>query len=110
MTAAKTQTQTKQTRDNNTLVLYRLDNVEQALKDLTSKVDKQDNVKKSDITELRDAIIERIVNMRTDLQKQIDEKADKQELTDFKKQMASYGAIVLVLSVAIFTFMLSRLK
>ena len=39
-----------------------------------------------------------------------DGKADKQELRDFKKQLAGYGAVAVALGLAIFSYMLTRLK
>lgn len=104
----------KEVSDNNTLVLYRLDNVEQALKDLTTKVDRQDNIKKADLNDLRDTIISRVVDAQASLQKQIDTldegKANTQELIDFKKQVAGYAAFISALAIAAFSYMLTRLK
>src|SRR3954447_7610564 len=113
MTAAKTQ-QTEQDGEDTKLILYRLGVVENAVKDVGSKLDKQDNIKKADLTDFKQFITDRMVEFRQGLQSQIDElkteKADKQELRDFKKQMAAYGAFIMALGLAVFSYMLTRLK
>src|SRR3954468_23093632 len=113
MTAARPQ-QTEQDGEDTKLILYRLGIVENAVKDLGSKLDKQDNIKKSDLNDFKQFITDRMVEFRQGLQSQIDDlkdgKADKQALSDFKKQIAGYGAVVLALGMALFSYMLTRLK
>jgi hypothetical protein len=113
MTAARPQ-QTEQDGEDTKLILYRLGIVESAVKDVGSKLDKQDNIKKADLQDFKVFITDRMVEFRQGLQSQIDDlkegKADKQELSDFKKQIAGYGAVILALGMALFSFMLTRLK
>jgi hypothetical protein len=81
--------QTKQDKQDNELILYRLDRVESAVREVGSKVDKQEIIKRSDLVEFRESIITRITDMRTDLQRQLDDKADKTSVTDIRRLMFS---------------------
>lgn len=115
MTAKKTQSETnRETSENTTLVAYRLQEVESALKTLTGRFDAQDNIKRSDLVEFRDTIVNRFNDVKTDLQGQITElkkeKAGSQELKDFKKQVGAAAVFVSSLVIAAFSYMLTRLK
>jgi len=116
MAAVRTTAQKQHDQDtkDTELILYRLQVVEGAVKDVGSKLDKQDNIKKVDLQDFKQFITDRMVEFRSGLQSQIDDmkegKADKQELRDFKKQLAGYGAVALAIGAALFTFMLQRLK
>lgn len=108
--ARKTQNDTnKETAENSVLVAYRLQAVETALNILTNRFDNQDNIKKADLKEIIDTIVSRLSDVKADLQKQIDKKADAQELKDFKKQVGALGIFVSMLVVAAFSYMLTRL-
>lgn len=109
MTEHSTSANTKKNRDNNELISFRLGLVEIAINTLTTRFDKQDNIKRSDLIEFRDTIVSRISDVNSNLQKQIDGKADKQEFKDFKKQMAGIGALVAALLVATYSYILTRL-
>src|SRR3954464_6321976 len=106
--------ESEQDSEDTKLILYRLGVVESAVKDLGSKLDMQDNIKKADLQDFKQFITDRMIEFRQGLQSQIDDlkdgKADKQELSDFKKQIAGYGAVVLALGMALFSYMLTRLK
>ena len=110
----RTNTPTEQNKEDNGLILYRLAAVELAVNNLSSKVDHQDNIKRSDLVEFKDTIINRVAEMQSYLQKQVDalerEKASGQELKDFKKQIAAYGIFISALVVAAFSYMLTRLR
>jgi|1186.fasta_scaffold94076_2 hypothetical protein len=112
MTPAKQQTE--QDGKDTELILYRLGVVEGAVKDVSTKLDKQDTIKKADLQDFKQFITDRMIEFRQGLQSQIDDlkdgKADKQALSDFKKQIAGYGAVVLALGMALFSYMLTRLK
>lgn len=94
MAGAKTTEKNGESR----LILYRLDRVEAAVKDVGTKVDAQENIKKADLIEFRDTVVGRINEIRDSLQKQIDDKADRTELQDIKtliKAVASvFGSII----------------
>lgn len=93
-------TPTEQNKEDNGLILYRLKVVEDAVKEVSAKLDRQEVIKPSDLRNIQETIVTRFLDMSTNLQKQIDEvkddiekkvedvkkqKADKQELSDFKK-------------------------
>lgn len=79
--------------ETNVLVSYRLKEVEKAVKDLSSRFDKLDNIKKSDLLELRDTIVSRITDVRNDLQKQLDGKADKDMVDDLRVLVRGVGVV-----------------
>ena len=99
--AERVNTPTEQNKEDNTLVIYRLQLVEVAINDLRDKIESRTPIIKSDLTELRDAILFRIDEKNAGLQKQIDtlykEKANSQDLQDIKKSM--YVAIAFVLTI-----------
>lgn len=88
-------------KTTNSLVLYRLEQVEAAVRDVSDKLDQQENIKKADLTEFKDAILNRFNEVRLDLQKQIDSKADSRELKDVKRLIAgiatAFGSIITAL-------------
>lgn len=84
-TNKRTNTPTEQNKEDNALVLYRLTQLEAAVKDLGEKFDKQDNIKKSDLIEFRDAILARFNEKNEHFQQQIDSKAAAKDLTDLEK-------------------------
>ena len=69
--------------DNKALLLYRMDVVEVALKDLTNAVSNRETITKTDLNEFRDVIVGRITEVNGNLQSQINElKDDKAEKSD----------------------------
>src|SRR4051812_21113111 len=78
----------KSEKQDMALVLWRLERVEAAVIEFGSKVDKQENIKRPDLLEIRDTIVTRINEIRDGLQRQIDEKADQSQLDDLKKEVA----------------------
>lgn len=84
MPTNRTNTPTEQNKEDNALVLYRLEMVEAAVKMVGTKLDNQDNVKKTDLVEFRDTIINRFNEIRTDMQKDIDAKADQKQVDDLR--------------------------
>lgn len=86
--------QTDQDGEDNKFIFYRLDQVEAAVLRVEGKVERQDNIKRADLKEFQETIVTRFLDMRADLQKQIDSKAEKGELTDLKKQFYSVLAVL----------------
>lgn len=105
---SRTNTPTEQNKEDNTLVLYRLELVERAVKDVGEKVDKQENIKRSDLIEFRDTIVNRVNEIRDGLQKQIDEKADKGQVDDLRTLVKAIGSILSSVIAAIIIFYLTR--
>ena len=91
MAAAKATQQSKADKQDNELILYRLAAVEAAVKEVGIKV--EGNIKRTDLIELRDTIVGRITEIRADLQKQIDDKADKATVDDIRTLIKSVSAI-----------------
>lgn len=93
--------------DDDNLVLYRLKQVEDAVKEVGDKVDRQDNIKRIDLVEFRDAILGRFNDVKDDLQKQIDKKADQKQVDDLRTLIKAVGgflgSIIVGLVVAYFT-------
>lgn len=87
-------TPTEQNKEDNSLILYRLLAVESAVKDVAMKIELQDNLKRSDLKDFQAVIIERFSEMRVDLQKQIDDKADSGDLNDLKKLIYAVGSVI----------------
>ena len=75
------------------LILYRLTAVESAVKDVSSKLDKQDNIKRSDLREFRDTIVSRMTDMQNNFQRQLDDKADASSVSDLKKLIAAVSSV-----------------
>jgi hypothetical protein len=101
--------QTKQDGEDTKLILYRLDRVEGAVTDLGTKLDKQDNIKRSDLADFRDTLVGRVSDLQKDFQRQLDDKADASSVADIKKLIAAFGAFFLSLVGTIFAYLLSRL-
>ncbi len=93
MPSPRINTPTEQNKEDNSLILYRIDRVEAAVKEVGSKVDKQDNLKRSDLMDLKTTFIERTVDIRDNLQKQIDVKADQSGLDDVKTLLRAFAAV-----------------
>ena len=87
-------TPTEQNKEDNGLILYRLQAVEMAVKDVGMKVSMQDNLKRSDLKDFQTVILERMTDIRIDLQKQIDAKANTGDLGDLKKLVYAFGSII----------------
>lgn len=79
----------KDNKDANALVLYRLGVVEGKVDNLNSKLDGQNfptrSEFKEDLKEFQDLIVTRFTDLKTDLQKQIDGKANAAEVADIKR-------------------------
>jgi hypothetical protein len=86
-------TPTEQNKEDNSLILYRLDRVEAAVKEVGSKVDAQDYPKRGDLIEVRETIVGRISEIRIDLQKQIDQKADQDQVDDLRSLVKAIGGV-----------------
>lgn len=108
MPGKRTNTQTEQNTEDTGLLTYRVFQVELAIKDFSSRLDKQDNLKKSDLLDLRDAIVGRFNDMRTDFQKQIDSKADQASLDDFKRNFYYLTGFLGSLIIAGFTYLINH--
>lgn len=85
-------TPTEQNKEDNILVLYRLKLVEEAVKEVGKKMDTADNIKRSDLIEFREAILARFGEVRDDLQRQIDEKADASTVKALNNLVKAIGA------------------
>lgn len=112
MSAAKSK-QTDQDSKDTELILYRLGIVEAGVKDLGSKLDRQDNIKKADLHEFRQFITDRMIEFKASLQSQIDkldeDKASNQEFKELKRQIYSAIAFIATLAVTAFAFLLNKL-
>ena len=103
MTAKETQS-----KEDNRLILYRLDRVESAVKDVGSKLDERENITKADLVEFRDIIVTRVNEIRDGLQKQLDTKADMQQLNDLKQRLNAYSAAITSVVVGLALWFLTR--
>jgi len=104
----RTNTPTEQNKDDNTLVLYRLKLVEDAVKDVSGKLDRQDNIKKSDLIEFRDTILTRVNEIQTGLQRQIDDKADQSQVDDLRGLVKAVGTALLSIIVGLSVYFITR--
>lgn len=91
MAAAKTNT-TKKHEDG--LLLYRMEQVEKKVDALDSKLSAMDNIKRSDLLDLGSSIIDQFKEMRDNLQKQIDEKADQKQVDDLRTLIKAVASIL----------------
>lgn len=102
-------TPTEQNKEDNSLILYRLDRVEAAVKEVGTKVDRQDNIKRSDLKEFQETIVTRFLDMRNDLQKQIDEKANSSELSDLKRLFfAATGFLSTIITALVIAYLTGK--
>jgi hypothetical protein len=108
MSTKRQNTPTEQNKEDNQLVLYRLELVESAVKEVSSKLDKQENIKPSDLKNFQDTIVTRFLDMRADLQKQIDTKASNSDLQDFKKVNYSVMGFAFSMLLALMGFLLTK--
>lgn len=79
--------------EDNVLIIYRLGLVEAAVKEVNSKLDTHDSVKKTDLKEFQVAIIERFNDVKQGLEVEIEKKADQKQVDDLKTLIKSVGAI-----------------
>lgn len=118
MAAAKnttrTNTPTEQNKADNDLVLYRLQQVENKVDNIGKKLDGQENIKKADLIEFRESIVQTVREVRADidkdmagLQKQIDNKANAQDVKDLKTLVKSGGAFITTIIGAIIIYYLT---
>jgi hypothetical protein len=112
--AKRENTPTEQNKEDNALVLYRLTLVESAVKEVGLKIDKADNIKRSDLVEFRDAILARFSDIREDLQKQIDsqssqllKKADIDEVSDLRTLVRNVGIMFGTVITGLITYYLT---
>jgi hypothetical protein len=84
MVDTKNRNQDTSKMDNEVLILYRLDRVESAVKEVGTKVDRQDNIKRSDLKEFQDTLAARLIEFRVDLQSKINDKADQTQVDDLR--------------------------
>ena len=115
---ARQNTPTEQNKADNELVLYRLQQVEDKVDDLGRKLDSQENIKKVDLIEFREAILLRIndkfIEVDKDvrsLQKQISElkieKADRKDVGDLKTLVRSVAAFLTTIITALIIYYLT---
>jgi hypothetical protein len=115
----RTNTPTEQNKEDNTLVLYRLQLVEDAVKEVSHKMDTQDNIKKADLMEFRDTIITRFNEVREGLQKQIDDqelsvskalekKADQKQVDDLRTLIKSVATFLSTVIAGLVIFYLTK--
>lgn len=102
--------QTKQDGEDTKLILYRLDVVEGAVKDVSTKLDHLDNIKRSDLTEFRDTLVGRMTDMQANFQRQLDDKADADAVDDLKKLMGAAGGFFLTVIGSLIVFYLTNRK
>lgn len=89
MAAAKTNTEKKA----DGLLLYRLEQVEKKIDNIEVTLKSMDNIKKSDLADLQKSIIETFKEMRDNLQKQIDEKADQKQVDDLRTLIKAVSSV-----------------
>lgn len=75
----------------------KVDSVQTDVKDLSTKFDKQDNIKRKDLIEFRETLVGRMTDMQRDFQRQLDDKADASSVADLKKVVAAAGTFFLTL-------------
>lgn len=97
-------TPTEQNKEDNNLVLYRLAAVETALNALTSRFDRLDNISKSDLKEFQSNIKEMVSGFRVDIQKQLDSKADKDQVEDLRSLVKAVGFFLSTIIAGIVVF------
>jgi hypothetical protein len=114
MAAAKiprTNTPTEQNKEDNSLVLYRLGKVEDAVKDLGKQVSGQKNITKADLEEFRTIILQRFDEKNAVMQKEVDrldtEKADAKEVKDIRTLIKSATAFFTTILAAIIIYYLT---
>lgn len=100
--------QSEKSGEDNKLIIYRLDRVEAAVKEVGDKLDRQDNIKKSDLTEFRDAVLSRINEVRDGLQNQIDDKADKAQVDDLRNLVKAVGTAITSVIVGLTIYFITR--
>lgn len=110
MPTKRQNTPTEQNKEDNGLILYRLAAVEAAVRELSVKVDKQDNIKRSDIIELRNTILERITEIQQNLQGQIDKKADRDQVDDLRSLVKAVGGFLSVVIAGLVVFYITNKK
>lgn len=117
----RTNTPTEQNKEDNTLVLYRLEKVEEAVRSVDQKVSSFNSPTKSDYTELRDTILARINEIRDglqksiddqakDFQKQLDSKADKQRVDDLATLIKAFASVFTAIITSLIIFYLTKGK
>lgn len=115
----RTNTPTEQNKEDNTLVLYRLEKVEEAVHGVDLKVSGLNSPTKADYTELRDTILARINEIRDglqksiddqarDFQKQLDGKADKQRVDDLATLIKAFASIFTAIITSLIIFYLTK--
>lgn len=107
---SRTNTPSEQNKEDTTLLAYRVEQVEKAVREFGSKLDKQDNIKKSDLVEFRDTIVNRVNEIRDGLQKQIDEKAEQSQVNDLRTLVKAVGGFLSTVIGALVIFYLTKGK
>lgn len=105
-------TATEQNKEDTALIEFRLKLVEDAIKEVGGKFDRLDNMKRSelkeDLKEFQDTIVTRFLDMSSNLQKQIDTKANATDLKDFKKVVYSLIAFAQSIVLLVLGYLITR--
>lgn len=102
------QQQSAKSAEDNKLLLYRIEQVEKKIDNISLKFDNMDAPKRVDLIEFRDTIVSRVNEIREGLQKQIDEKADKSAVDDLRTLVKAVASALTSILVAIIIFYLTR--
>jgi len=106
--AGKPQQSTQSGKDNE-LILYRLTSVEEGVKTLNTKFDRQDTIKSADLKNFQETIVTRFLDMTSNLQKQIDQKASQTELQDLKRLVYSaFGFLSTIIGALVIAYFTTR--
>lgn len=108
MMAGERQTQSVKSAEDNKLLLYRIEQVEKKIDNLSSKFDNMDAPRRVDLIEFRDTIVSRVNEIRDGLQKQLDEKADKSQVDDLRTLVKATASALTSIIVAFIIFYLTR--
>jgi 23S rRNA C2498 (ribose-2'-O)-methylase RlmM len=112
-------TPTEQNKADNGLVLYRLQQVEDKVDELNRKLDNQENIKKADLVEFREALFQRMTDKFSEVQKDLDslqsqitdlkrEKSDKKDVNDLKGLVRAGGAFITTIIAALVIYYLTK--
>lgn len=100
--------QKSNTDSSDKVIAYRLTQVELAIKNFGEKFDRQENIKKADLIEFRDAILEKFKDKTDAIQADIDElkenKADKKYVDDLRGLVKAIGLTALTVIGGLITF------
>ncbi len=90
------------------LVIYRLSEVEKAVKAVDEKVSKLDVINRQDLTDFRDTILLRVNDMKLNFEKDLELKADQKQVDDLRTLVKAVGSIIGSVMAGLALFYLTR--